>query len=236
MATLYPLGAIQSPPDERDYPIADLFAAFSVPPRPEAVLPAGWYVPLMPPVYSQDGPKCVPFHLKTLKAYQDHLDQGPTWYDFDTARFFTDIGGGPDGAIVRVALDRLLKVGYPTVGHSDASKHRIAAYYAVPKVRLAIKQAIHAFGPLSIALPWFDSWFSPHSNGVLPRPTHVHSGHAIVLYGWNDTLGWKGEPTGGWLLRNSWGADWGDRGHCLLPYAYDGAIWEVWKTIDVIER
>jgi len=61
-----------------------------------------------------------------------------------------------------------------------------------------IKRALACYGPLSI--------------GVKPWPgSSPPSGHAVVLVGWDDT-------TSKWIIRNSWGAGWGDGGYGKLPY------------------
>ena len=36
----------------------------------------------------------------------------------------------------------------------------------------------------------------------------------------------------GFIIRNSWGYDWGDGGYCYMPYSDLGYAWEVWGTID----
>jgi hypothetical protein len=221
--TEYGLGAIESPPDPRDYPIADLYAALGL----EAVaLPARYRHAPMPTVLNQHTtPQCVAFSAAAEQMAFDIRDQ-KSWFTFDEARFFTMIGGGPGGADVRVALGVRKATGYPTVGHDDAGSHRIAAYYAVPRDVLSIKQAIFTFGPLILATPWANSWFHP-VNGVLPAPSGgIAGGHAIVAYGWDDA---------GLLLRNSWGAAWGVAGDAFLPYSQIGTTWSWWRAVDVIE-
>jgi C1A family cysteine protease len=224
------LGAVQSPLDSRDYPIADHFAALGIAPQPLAALPSRYVCAPMPPVLDQgNSPECVAFSSAAEQMAYDIHDQ-KQWFNFDHDRFFAAIGGGPNGATLRTALDQRLKVGYPTVGHSDAAAHRIAAYYAVPRDVAAIKQAIFAFGPLVLATPWYASWDNPKSNGLLLPPSGgIRGGHAIVAWGWDNRLGF--------LWRNSWGPAFGMKGSCYVPFSYATSVaWEYWKAADVVDR
>ena len=38
--------------------------------------------------------------------------------------------------------------------------------------------------------------------------------HAVVLVGWNDNVG----TNGAWILRNSWGTNWGEKGYMYIGY------------------
>lgn len=53
--------------------------------------------------------------------------------------------------------------------------------------------------------------------GVVPMPDFkkekVLGGHAVLAVGYDD-------PTQKFIVRNSWGNEWGDAGHCYMPYAY----------------
>jgi C1A family cysteine protease len=221
-------GAIQSPPDERDFQIEELYAGANL---AAISLPSTYVVPNRPPVLNQgDTPMCVAYSTSSLKSYQDRDDQSPAkWWNFDEPYFFRLIGGGYNGAILRNAMDRMLKAGYPVVGGtSPTSKHKIKAYYSVGKDKTAIKTAVKTYGELVMAMPWYRSWVrSPEAgvNYVLPRPDYGVGGHAIVIDGWDDNRR-------ALRLRNSWGTVWGASGDCFLPSSYIGAIWEIWKALD----
>lgn len=222
---IYGTGAIQSPPDKRDYPIADLLAQSGVD-LEAIVLPASYVVPNRPPILNQGNtPMCVAYSTSSMKSYQDVDDQATAkWWDFDEPTFFRQIGGTIHGAVLRNALERLLHYGYPVVSIGQAATHKISAYYAVPKDITSIKTAIKVFGEIVLATPWYHSWFRP-VNGVLPRPDYSVGGHAIVADGWDDSHGLR--------LRNSWGTAWGLSGDCFIPYSYAlHSVWEYWKTVD----
>jgi len=222
--TDYGLGALQSPPDARDFQITELLAA-----TPPVALPASFRVASPAPVLDQgQTPMCVAFSTSRMKAWQDRDDATVhKWYDFDEVRFFRAIGGTSQGAYLRAAMDRLLKVGYPVVSTTpNAFAHRIKAYYAVPKTIPEIKAAIYRFGTVTLATPWYNSWMKP-VNGILPPPDYTVGGHAIDAEGWDDRYGL--------LLVNSWGTRWSSihRGAAFMPYSYvTHAVWEIWKSLD----
>src|SRR5450759_575197 len=156
------LGAQQSPADARDFKIAALYAAAGI--EEPVAAPATYVVPgtLVPVLNQGSTPQCVAFSSEFLKAYQDRIDQG-AFFPFDEVRFFSAIGGGAGGAVVRTAFGQMLHVGYPLDGGVSAGQHKIASYYAVPVDQASLQAALMAFGPLVIATPWYHSWFSPTS-------------------------------------------------------------------------
>ncbi len=74
----------------------------------------------------------------------------------------------------------------------------------------AIKQAILDHGPVSAAV-CVDTAFQNYTGGVLQNTRCKKVNHAIVLVGWDDSLG-------AWILRNSWGENWGLNGYMYIGY------------------
>lgn len=75
----------------------------------------------------------------------------------------------------------------------------------------AIKQAILDHGPVSAAV-CVNSAFQSYTGGVFTGSVFCFSiNHAIVLTGWDDSLG-------AWRLRNSWGPEWGEDGYMWIAY------------------
>lgn len=88
-----------------------------------------------------------------------------------------------------------------------------------------IKQAIVDNGALYINMLWDDGCYNTHDytyfyNGDINSSTN----HAILLVGWDDnkvvTGGATTKPSspGAWIIRNSWGPNWGENGYFYVSY------------------
>ncbi|MBD3284692.1 hypothetical protein GF395_04630 [Candidatus Uhrbacteria bacterium] len=76
----------------------------------------------------------------------------------------------------------------------------------------AIKQAIHTYGPVAAAICVGDA-FRNYNGGIFQTDESCSNevNHAIVLVGWD-------ESQQAWILRNSWGPDWGEDGYMRIRY------------------
>ena len=94
----------------------------------------------------------------------------------------------------------------------------------------AIKTAIMTYGIVDAAVLAGGAFYPGYTDGVYedsntdcppdpgigPECYHTYSNHAIALVGWDDN---PAEGGGGcWILRNSWGASWGESGYMRIRY------------------
>jgi len=71
--------------------------------------------------------------------------------------------------------------------------------------------------------------------GKIPFPEKGESvlgGHAVLAVGYDDGMR-IGKSTGAFIIRNSWGDEWGDKGYGYLPYEYvlQGLALDWWALI-----
>ena len=77
----------------------------------------------------------------------------------------------------------------------------------------ALKNALYTYGPLAVTVVATDS-FSAYRGGIFNDCSGGTSvNHAVVLVGWDDSNG-----EGHWIMRNSWGASWGENGYMRIKY------------------
>lgn len=82
--------------------------------------------------------------------------------------------------------------------------------------------------PLVFGTSMYSSIDTNPASGEIPYPApeeENHGGHAMCIVGYDDTkkitnAGSGVTTTGAFVVRNSWGVDWGESGYGWLPYKY----------------
>ncbi len=86
--------------------------------------------------------------------------------------------------------------------------------YTIPPTE-DIKQAIMTYGPVSVGIFVNDAWYG-YSGGIFNNCEVGSTNHAVTVVGWDDNFRESG--VGVWIVKNSWGTDWGEDGYMYMPY------------------
>ena len=87
----------------------------------------------------------------------------------------------------------------------------VAGSSSIPDPEL-LKRAIYTFGPVSVAVAAVGD-FMNYSSGIYNGSASGGLNHAVNLVGWDDTA-----SVPHWIMRNSWGSNWGENGWMKIAY------------------
>lgn len=147
---------------------------------------------------------------------KDNKDESPDFFDPNT---LSECAGEPTGA--RALPSDILTLGVPLHPTKGCSGGAPALLLADPVVLCDLwgdeeiesrLQTLLSIAPVSVGIQSQSNFFKLYSSGILTAE-HVDTGkpinHAVSLIGFGEQ-----EDTGQqyWVLRNSWGADWGEDG------------------------
>lgn len=108
--------------------------------------------------------------------------------------------------------------------NSDAPNYKIATYTRVNGVE-DMKTCLSEGYPVIFGMEVYSGLESPEAaqTGMVPMPSPNENslgGHCVLAVGYNDTHV---------IVRNSWGENWGDKGHFYLPFDYlINYVWDMW--------
>jgi len=140
------------------------------------------------------------------------------------------------GAMIRDGVKSVAKLGAPpevpdwpyviskfrdkptATAYSHAMKYQAVLYQRVDQQLDQLKGCLAAGFPFVFGISVYESFESAAvaKTGNVPMPKASEKnlgGHAILAVGYNDSQK-------RFIIRNSWGTDWGMKGYFTLPYAY----------------
>lgn len=130
----------------------------------------------------------------------------------------------PDNVEVPYAIARFDEE-YARMGDAAGLNYKFKTYFKLNDAN-AIKSHLMDKSPVIMTMWWYDD--IKINNGVMKTncvKTSKTGGHCMVIYGWNET---------GWLVQNSWGTGWGNKGRFVLPYNIP--LKETWGVTDDVSN
>jgi C1A family cysteine protease len=106
----------------------------------------------------------------------------------------------------------------PTECYEEAKHHKAVLYRRVLQIENQFKQCLNQGYPFVMGIAIFESFETAEvaKTGQVPLPKtdeKMLGGHAVLCVGYDD-------EKKVYIVRNSWGTEWGDEGYFYLPYDY----------------
>lgn len=100
--------------------------------------------------------------------------------------------------------------------YSEALKDQAIQYLSVQQSALQLKGCLADGFPFVFGFTVYSSFMNIGSDGIMIMPLSsdsVEGGHAVMAVGYD-------EKQKAYIVRNSWGLDWGVKGYFYMPYDY----------------
>lgn len=172
------------------------------------------YFKVMSKVLDQGSkPICVPCSISAVVNWKINMeDMKIKDNNVDLDEIFYEAGGSENGMTFKDALHYLRHDGVNT----DKGRFKIHQYAMVGSIPV-LKYALVMNGPCIAGLPVNNEWGWDFWNG-----NDFVGGHAIAIIGYTEE---------GFIIRNSWGTQFGERGYVILPYEDFENFYEIWTII-----
>ena len=100
-----------------------------------------------------------------------------------------------------------------------AKKHQVLKVANIKNDLISMKKSLAQNHPFVFGIYVYESFENDNvtQTGYVPNPDinneTLLGGHALVCVGYDDSKNV-------FIVRNSWGTEWGDNGYCYIPYSY----------------
>lgn len=104
----------------------------------------------------------------------------------------------------------------PSQCYTDALEHQAIQYLRLNQSLSQLQGCLADGFPFVFGFTVYESFMSIGKSGIVPTRSQnekVVGGHAVLAVGYDDT-------TQRFIVQNSWGDGWGDKGFFYMPYSY----------------
>ena len=237
----YKMGWLPDVPDARDF-------SYAAPLKVMQNLPAKVdHRKLCPPVYNQGGlGSCTANAMSGAFQMAQVVQKKTTWmpsrlFLYYNSRVYIHTENSDSGAFLRDAVKTMNKEGMckeaewtyddnsspgakftqkpPATCYQHALANQILTYQRLQNSLTVLQGCLAEGYPFVFGFSVYESFMSAvvKQTGIMPMP-HISTermigGHAVLAVGYDDTKQ-------AFLVRNSWGTQWGLSGYFWMPYAY----------------
>ncbi len=192
------------------------------------------------------------------RAYQKYIDASRLFLYKVTRNLMHETGD--NGAYLRNTIGAMVLFGVPpeeywpykiddfdkeptAFCYSFAQNYKSITYYRLdpPETKKTdllerIKTNLKGDLPSMFGFTVYSCIDEAEKTGQIPFPgtgDKILGGHAVVAAGYDDKMVIKNSKPGAFLIRNSWGKDWGEAGYGWLPYDYvlNGLAVDWWSLL-----
>ncbi len=137
------------------------------------------------------------------------------WYWFNTLDWIKNNGAIPESCFPYEADDTI-----PCDAKCPNWREMLIGineYRRVSSDVLSIQNALIQYGPLPATMEVYGDFYPNYTGGVY-RHTYgdLIWGHCVTIVGYDNT--WGEEDEGYWIVKNSWGTEWGEKGWFRIAY------------------
>ena len=195
-----------------------------------------------PPIQNQyDLGCCTGFGVSACVQYDQLSQQDPDSFHpselfiYYNAREILGTINQDSGAMIRDAIQTIGKIGVCPIdiwpyeipkftqrpsqeSYDSAIKYIATIYSRVPQNLIDLQASLAGNHPVVFGFSIYDYMLSTEMQKIgelnMPLPTEkMHGGHCVVLVGYDD-------ERQRFIVRNSWGEQWGQKGYFTMPYEY----------------